>query len=118
MISSDLGLALLRGREEEHEGSTAVTRPAEACLRASMVINSSMMPSETGEHEVWITKTSASRTFSSICTSMFSLENRTRVVQHGSVSSHLQMSRASSGCALPPMTLTAPITPRSLRSSR
>jgi hypothetical protein len=83
-----------------------------------MVINSSMMPSETGGHEVWITKTSASRTFSSICTSMFSLENRTTVVRHGSVSSHLQMSRASSGCALPLMTLTAPITRRSVRSAR
>ena len=62
-----------------------------------MVISSSMIPSDTGEHEGWMTKTSVSRTFSSIWTSMFSLEKRTTVVRQRSVPRHLQMSCASSG---------------------
>jgi len=67
-----------------------------------------MMPSETGGHDGWITNTSASRTFSSICTSMFSFEKRTIVVRQGSIPRRRQMSRASSGWALPLMTLTVP----------
>src|SRR4029453_7198698 len=55
---------------------TAVMRCAEACFSASMVMSNSMMPSETGEHEGCTTNTSASRTFSSIWTNMFSFEKR------------------------------------------
>src|SRR4030095_6739928 len=84
-------------------------RPAEACLRPSIVISSSMMPSETGGHEGVITKTSASRTFSSIWTSMFSLEKRTTVVWQRSAPRHLLMASASSGWAVPLISLMAPI---------
>jgi hypothetical protein len=102
------GRSFLSERVYGKYGSTAVMRPAEACFRASIVIRSSMIPSDTGGHEGWITNTSASRTFSSICTSMFSFEKRTTVVREGLMPRHLQMSSASSGCAVPPITLTSP----------
>jgi hypothetical protein len=82
---------------------TAVMRPADACLSASMVISSSMMPSETGGHEVWMTKTSASRTFSWIWTSMFSLEKRTMRVLHRATPICRQICSAKSGCDEPAM---------------
>jgi hypothetical protein len=55
------------------------------------------MPSETGGHEGWMTKTSASRTFSSIWTSMFSFENRTTVERHTGMPRWRQTSWASPG---------------------
>ena len=51
-------------------------RAADANFSASMRISSSSRWSLTGGQEDWITKTSASRTFSSIFTLMFSLEKR------------------------------------------
>src|SRR5262245_9007659 len=103
------GRSFLSERAYGKYGSTAVMRPAEACFNASIVISSSRMPSETGVQEGWITNTSASRTFSSICTSRFSFEKRTTVEWQRSMPRCLQMSRASSGWALPPITLISPI---------
>jgi len=39
--------------------STAVMRPAEACLSASIIISNSTMPSDTGGQEGWTTNTSS-----------------------------------------------------------
>ena len=70
-----------------------------------------MIPSETGGQEGWMMKTSASRTFSSIWTSRFSLEKRKTVERQRSVPRYLQMSCASSGWAVPLITLMALIMP-------
>ncbi len=57
-------------------GNTAVMRRADACFSASMMINSSINRSDTGGHDVWITNTSDSRTFSLHWNRMFSLPKR------------------------------------------
>ena len=54
-------------------------RRAEALRKASSVISSSTMWSLAGSVSAWTTKTSRSRTFSSICTERLSLENRDSV---------------------------------------
>ena len=54
---------------------TAVIRPADARLKASIMISSSMIDWLTGRQVGWTTKTSFSRTLSRILTKMFSLAN-------------------------------------------
>src|SRR5215813_7389948 len=80
---------------------TALMRCAEACFSASMVMSNSMMPSETGEHEGCTTNTSASRTFSSIWTNMFSFEKRMTLERPSGKPICEQIALASSGCAEP-----------------
>ena len=58
-------------------------RRAEAYFRASISSSSSMKWSFTGEQEVWMTKTSSSRTFSSTRTLMVSFGVRSMRTRPG-----------------------------------
>src|SRR5262249_39357737 len=96
-----LGLSFLSDRTYGKYGSTAVTRSAEACFRESMVIRSSIIPSDTGGHDGWMTNTSEPRTFSSICTIMFSFENLMTLHAVNGRPRWAAISAASAGCAEP-----------------
>jgi hypothetical protein len=54
---------------------TAVMRPADARLNASIMISSSITLRFTGEQIGWTMKTSRDRTFSRMRTKIFSFEN-------------------------------------------
>src|SRR3954471_24717868 len=84
---------------------TAVTRCADAWRRASSMIKSSMMCSESGGHAVCTTNTSCSRTFSSILILRFSFENRTVWERPSGIARWWQISAARPGCEAPEKTL-------------
>ena len=83
-------------------------RAAEANFSASMRISSSIRLSLTGGQEDWMTKTSASRTFSSTFTLMFSLENRVTFRRPSGMPMCVVMPRARSGWLLPEKTFISP----------
>ena len=64
---------------------TAVIRPADARLKASIMISSSMIDWLTGCDVGWTRKTSFSRTLSRILTKMFSFANWKTSALPGSV---------------------------------
>src|SRR4051812_41529830 len=80
---------------------TAVIRPADALLKASIMISSSMTERFTGEQIGWTMKTSRERTFSRMRTKTFSFENSNTSASPIGISSARQIETASSGCALP-----------------
>jgi len=81
---------------------TAVMRPAEARLKASSMIRSSMIASLTdGPTSDCTMKTSCSRAFSLICTKMLSLANLKTSTAPMGISRWPQMSLAKLGWAFP-----------------
>ncbi len=76
-------------------------RPAEARLKASIMISSSMTDWFTGRQVGWIRNTSCSRTFSLTRTKMFSFANWKTSTSPIRVFRYRQMSWASALLALP-----------------
>jgi len=77
---------------------TAVMRPAEARLNASIMIRSSMMASLTdGPTSDWTMNTSCSRAFSLIFTKISSFANLNTSACPSGISRWRQMSRAKAG---------------------
>src|SRR5712692_2366259 len=87
---------------------TAVTRPAEARLNASRMMNSSIRCSLTGGQVGWMTKTSCPRIESSILTLISPSAKRRRRVSVRGTESPAEIFSASAGLAEPANSLSSP----------
>ena len=104
------GRSFLSERAYPKYGITAVTRSADARMKASHIINSSIRCRSDGGQVGWTIKTSWPRTFSPIWKLNSPSEKRSVLAFPSSQSRWPQISSASSRCALPEKTLIFPVT--------